>query len=367
MRQLPMTAFNISGYFFKETPMTPVSIIIIAITAGTIFIVLCFVIAHIAAAKAGFNKPSERASFRDSYTKTLAQVFGGAALALTFAWTVIKDNQTSDKDSKTLAQSVISSANQQFVDAAKLMADTAVEARAAGNYSFEKVVAAYPDYAEPVTNTLLAFILGHQPESAKHVAGTKAVLVDQDVRAAVYVLGKMTVAPDNPLELRDYYLAGANFSASKGFRQADFLGATLYATNFTWADLADAQFNGAHLEDWSSYGTNDWDAHLQAARDPNDNWWNWERFRYIANFDHAHLEGAHFDNTSVSGASFRFGTLTKTTFINTDISRADFRDAVDVGSAVFDQACYGKDDPTKPPTKPFGLPDNIMNKLRTCS
>jgi uncharacterized protein YjbI with pentapeptide repeats len=351
--------------------MTPSLIITIAAVAGLVFIALCFVIAQIAANNAGFSDPTKRANFRDSYTKTVAQVFGGAALALTFAWTVIKDNQTAEKDSQTLsqssqtfAQSVVSSANQQFIDAAKLMAGKAVEARAAGIYSFEKIVTAYADYLDPVSYTLLAFILQHKPDTQKHVDGSKAILVDQDVSAAVYVLGRMPIKEGNIFDLRDYYLAGANFSVSAAFRGGQFLGTTLYAANFTWADLSDARFDGAHLEDWTSYGSKEWDTHMQSARNPGDNWWTWERFRYIANFDHATLVGTHFDNTSISGASFRFANLNGATFSNTDISRADFRDAVNLPK--FEGACYAQDVPDKPPTKPLGLPDVIMNTLRKC-
>jgi hypothetical protein len=201
--------------------MTPSLIITIAAVAGLVFIALCFVIAQIAANNAGFSDPTKRANFRDSYTKTVAQVFGGAALALTFAWTVIKDNQTAEKDSQTLsqssqtfAQSVVSSANQQFIDAAKLMAGKAVEARAAGIYSFEKIVTAYADYLDPVSYTLLAFILQHKPDTQKHVDGSKAILVDQDVSAAVYVLGKMPIKEGNIFDLRDYYLAGTRIFQS---------------------------------------------------------------------------------------------------------------------------------------------------------
>jgi hypothetical protein len=133
-------------------------IILIAIAVALLFIAICFTLAEAATRRAGLANNAAKATFRDSYTKTLAQVFGGAAVVLAFAWTIIKD-------SKTLEQSAVRAANQQFIEAAKLMADEKIEARAAGNYSYEKLVAAYPEYYDPVINTLLAFILQQRPKS----------------------------------------------------------------------------------------------------------------------------------------------------------------------------------------------------------
>jgi uncharacterized protein YjbI with pentapeptide repeats len=168
--------------------------------------------------------------------------------------------------------------------------------------------------------------------------------------------------------LVDYYLAGASFSPLHSFKRGEFLGARLFATNFTWADLTGAEFNGARLEDWVAYGwaNQSWDQRMRKARDPADVWWKWEKYRYIANFDHATLVDAGFEDTSVSGASFKEADLTRARFYASDISRADFTGATGLLDAKFDGACYGSDEEGKPPTKPLGLPEAIMKALKNC-
>jgi len=346
--------------------MSAITIISIAVVAAIVFIIICFVTATLATRVSGITDAAARATFRDSYTKTVAQVLGGAAVVLAFAWTVIKDSQSLERDSITLKQSAVQSANQQFIDAAKLMADSSIEARAAGNYAFEKLVLAYPNYYDSVVSTLLAFAWQHRPEHEQFDKGIRPIRVTEDVNAAVYVIGKLPLQWER-LYVRDYYLVGASFSGLPSFRGAEFLGATLFAANFTWADLTSAKFNGARLEDWVSYGwqNNSWDKRMVGTRgDPNEAWWTWERYRYIANFDNAILIGADFRNTGVTGASFKGANITDAYFSGSDISRADFTNAI--GSAKFEGACYGRDDPGRPPTKPIGLPDTTMRLLKTC-
>jgi len=159
-------------------------------------------------------------------------------------------------------------ANQQFVDAAKLMAGSSIEARAAGNYAFEKLVIAYPDYYNSVISTLLAFAWQNRPAQEQFNEGVRPSRIDSDVNAAVYVIGKLPLQWER-LYVRDYYLAGASFSGLPSFRGAEFLGARLFGTNFTWADLTSARFNGARLEDWVSYGwrNNSWQQRMLRARE----------------------------------------------------------------------------------------------------
>jgi hypothetical protein len=83
--------------------MSSHSIILISVICGVAFVGLCFALAGYATKHSGLTKPGEKATFKDSfYTKTLAQVFGGAALAFTFAWTVKPNNGQGQQDTNPI-------------------------------------------------------------------------------------------------------------------------------------------------------------------------------------------------------------------------------------------------------------------------
>jgi uncharacterized protein YjbI with pentapeptide repeats len=183
------------------------------------------------------------------------------------------------------------------------------------------------------------------------------------------VIGKIPLRGGyGPFRLVDYYLSGANFSGLESFKGADFSGARLFHAKFVYADLGGAKFDGTRFEDWGAYGwaNHSWDQRMKDARNPNDTWWEWESFRYIAFFDHAKLGGATFKGMSVSGASFKWAELARADFKDSDISRADFTNAEGLLDAKFDGACFGRDEEGKPSVKPTGLPESIMRNLRTC-
>jgi uncharacterized protein YjbI with pentapeptide repeats len=328
---------------------------------GALYLTIYFYLADKAAARSGITDPDKRATFKDSYTKTLAQMIGGAAVLATFAWTFIKDSQT-------LQQTSMQNANQQFIDAVKLMGERdgdkdATDANVAGIYSLRKLVETQPDYYALVRNTLMSFIDRRQ-SNATYPNGGRPPRVSDAVRAATYVLG---ILPRNgeALSFVDYYISGSDFSAAKSLSNADFRNTKLYGANFAGANIAGANFNGAAMADWVSYGWADRAfenrlALVRSGKEPQVTQllWEDERFRYIVNFDNANLTGARFDDTSVDGASFRGATLNDATFMKTDTSRADFNGATGLESAHFDGACYQDD-----LEKPLNLPTTILAKL----
>jgi uncharacterized protein YjbI with pentapeptide repeats len=130
--------------------------------------------------------------------------------------------------------------------------------------------------------------------------------VNDAVKAATYVLGQLPAAA-GALRFVDDYLVGANFVGAKSLKDADFEGAQLSATSFTWAHPVHAKFSGAAMSDWKSYGWADgaWAARMDAARAGADSTlWSSERFNYLINFDHAVLTKTQFERMSIAGASF---------------------------------------------------------------
>jgi hypothetical protein len=214
-----------------------------AIVIAILFVVACIYVPICWTKRFRIQDREKRAEVEDSYRKTIAQVVGGAAIALTFAWTWVKDHET-------LEQTQIQSANQQFGEAAKLIATRNLDARAAGAYSMESLVLGRPQYYGPVVNTLKSLIKTHAPRPATE--GDEKPKITADVQAALYVLGRLPGG--QPLDMKDLYLAGCDFLGLPGFRAANLRGAALFATNFSGADLTDAFFDGSQMSDWGVGG-----------------------------------------------------------------------------------------------------------------
>jgi hypothetical protein len=310
-----------------------------ALIVGILFIVVCVYVPTRWTKRFRITDPDKKAEVEDSYRKTIAQVLGGAAIALAFAWTWVKDHET-------LEQTRIQSSNQQFGEAAKLIATESVDARAAGAYSMESLVVARPPYYAPAVNTLKSVVKTHRPRPPAE--GEEQPRVTADIQAVIYVLGRLPGG--RRLEMTDLYLAGGNFSGLSGFRDADFRGAALFATNFSGADLTGAVFDGSQMSDWESVGSKRWSYELyqQWKKDK-----AWERARYVAWFDYANLTNTSFKNMSVAGASFQHAHLAGAKFDHVDVSRADFQYAIDLERAVFIEPCYGMQG------EPLGLPPSI--------
>jgi hypothetical protein len=310
------------------------------------FIAICYFVPRIVISHRYYALDiKERAELEDAYRKTVAQIFGGAALAFTFAWTWVKDNQTLDI-SRTQA------ANQQFAEAAKLLGPKNTDPSAAAIYSFENVVKTRDEYAQPVVRTLRAYVIERRPASMKE--GDRPTRIKQDVQAAIYVLARLPATPGSR-HFVDMYLAGADL-AEMNLNGADFRGATLYAANFSKAKLTDAQFSGGSFAEWESYGHSAWTESTPTT----EQWKEWEKYRYIVNFEATDLTNATFKEVSVAGAKFDGATLNGARFVDSEISRATFEGARGITESTFSNACYeGK--------APAGLPDRIVAPMRkTC-
>lgn len=332
--------------------------VVVAIVAGAgivlalLYLSTYFWLAELAARRSGITDPDKLAIFKDSFTKTMAQIIAGMAVVATFSWTIIKD-------SRTLQQDAIRSANQQFVDAIKLMGSNEVDVRTGGIHATKRLVEAYPEYYWSVHGTLKSFIVARKPAPNAR-PGQRPPRVTADVRAATSVLGALP-RPEGVLRFVDDYLVGADFISGQSLAGADLRGAKLWAADFNYANLRGAFLSGAQMSDFDSYGwaDNAWTKRLAEARSGKQAWWGDERFRYIVNFNDADLRDAGIENTSATGASFRRAKLAGASFSCTDLSRADFTDAEGLKEARFEKAYYGGG-----AEQPIGLPADVLSKLQ---
>jgi len=104
----------------------------------------------------------------------------------------------------------------------------------AGIYPLETLVQVRRDYYMRVLNTLKSTIRRNGPKPTAE--GTEKTRVEDDVMAAIYVIGRPPLQPD-PVDMQHLYLVGGSFVGLSGYQGGDFRGATLFATNFSGADL----------------------------------------------------------------------------------------------------------------------------------
>src|SRR5262249_40234203 len=195
---------------FRRRYMGNWIVILICVFAAILFILACWYLPMKLTRDAGIDDPEKLAKLQDSNRKTVAQIAGGAALVLAFSWTFLKDQQTLDL-SRT--QTV----NQQFAEAAKLLANGAdaksstAEGRAAAIYSLESIVNSRAEYYAPVVYTLLSLIHERQ-SSVRYPEGARPPHVTNDVKAAIYVIGRFPRLKNRPLDFRELHLVGGSFS-----------------------------------------------------------------------------------------------------------------------------------------------------------
>jgi uncharacterized protein YjbI with pentapeptide repeats len=303
----------------------------------------------------------KRAELEDSYRKTVVQILGAAAIALTFVWTWSKDRQTLDLDH-------VKTFNEQFSSAAKLIDDKHVATRVAGIYWMGKISSIDQTYLTPFKTIIVAKIrekiANSNAGSPLWAIGASPPPVTDDINAGIKFLG--TLPPSN-IDLEGLYLVGGLFNetmGNHGFQKAKFYSAYLYKANFADVDLTGAIFDGANMADVQAVGSDLWSDKFIAE------WWeskSWQRVQYVVKFNRAVLVNASFHGTSVAGAIFEGADLAGAKFIGADLSRADFRGAKNLEKATFDEICYGA--PGPPPVadgKPAGLSDAVMQKLKPC-
>ena len=309
--------------------MSSISIVIVAICLAAVFILACYTIPQWLTQSYSFATAKEKADAVDAYRKTLAQVLGGFAIIVTFAWTVLKDGQTLD-------QSRLQLANQQFVEGAKLLKESNVGASTAGVHALGQVAKAR-EFEPLVTNSLVSFIKSGQPQKAQnHQAFPDGVpaTIPANVQAAIAVLASRPQNDGSQIDLYGAYLVRAKFSVADrsrlaAFRGANFRAAILHGAEFRDLDLSNSKFDGSHMADWEAY-----DPAWTEATPQDFDYRDKVKHLFTVNFEKANLTKAGFDNAMMGGANLKGAILKESSFWQTNLSRADLTNAVNL--PVFD-------------------------------
>lgn len=312
--------------------MSGTLIFIVAICLAVVFLLACYTIPQWLTRSYTFATVKERVDAVDAYRKTLAQVLGGFALVVTFAWTVLKDSQTLDQGRLQLA-------NQQFIEGAKLLKETNAGASAAGVHALSQVAITRPEFEPLVTNTLVSFIKSGEPQKAQNhdpFPNGSPATIPANIQAAIAVLANRSKNDEGQIDLYGAYLVRAKFSiadrsGSGAFRGAKFEAAILHGADFHDLDLSSARFGGSTMADWKAYAPA-WVETTPQDRNYRDN----VRHLFTVNFQNANLTRANFDNAEMGGANLRSANLKDASLWQTNLSRADLTKAVNL--PMFDGA-----------------------------
>jgi uncharacterized protein YjbI with pentapeptide repeats len=323
--------------------MLGIWIFIVAFCLAAVFILACYTIPQWLTQSYTFATAKEKADAVDAYRKTLAQVLGGFALVVTFAWTVLKDGQTLDQGRLQLA-------NQQFIEGAKLLKESDVGASAAGVHALGQVAIARLEFEPLVTDTLVSFIKSGQPQKAQNhepFPNGAPATIPANVQAAIAVLASRPQNDGSQIDLYGAYLVRAKFSVadrsrSGAFRGVNFEAAILHGAEFHDLDLSNARFGGSFMADWLAYAPT-WTEATPQDRTYSENL----KHLFTVNFQNAILTNVNFDNTMMGGANLKGANLKDASLWQTNLSRADLTKAVNLptfdGAILTDAIFAGTD------------------------
>ena len=299
-----------------------------------VFIYLIQQVPHWQVAQFGIATPKDLADAENSYRATLAQIFGGVAIAvgIYYTWrriTIAEEDLKATQKNLEIAQE--GQITERFTRAVEQLGNPAMEIRLGGIYALERIanesdrdywpimeiLTAYVrknsslDVIENKNVTLLAIDIQANESKQKEVSETKKIALD--IQAVLTVLGRRKKTyyngESNRLNLSRSRLQAADLEKSH-LEGANLEGANLEGANLFWTHLEEADLRNAHLE-----GANFFETHLQQAN----------------------LGGAYLERTDLVSSYLVEANLVKTNLEEADLRWAHLEGA-DLGGAYLKRA-----------------------------
>ncbi|MEU3162635.1 pentapeptide repeat-containing protein [Streptomyces griseoincarnatus] len=221
---------------------------------------------------------------------------------------------------------------ERYVEAIKLVASENLTERLGGIYALERIMRDSKKDHPTVVEVLAAFVRQRAAAGNEEGSDEKDVKPDEDVQAALTVLGRRPIHDDGStyINLRHTDLRGADLSDAN-FDQVDLRNARLQRAHFARSLLRNAVFQGAalHKADFSFTHLNGaifYQAGMEKAtlwqadaRNAVFSYANMERAR----LRDARLQGAAFPRTQVTHADFHGADLAHAILKNVDLSESE--------------------------------------------
>lgn len=220
----------------KEAVESIISILKIILALALIILALILLwklpLIQVAQFENSITDPLDLAELENKFRATLAQIFGGIAIAfgLYFTWKRISTNERR----ADIAEN--GQITERFTRAIDQLGSEKQEVRTGGIYSLERIANESDEDYWPIIEILTSYIRKNSPVSLGNEDGDLPI----DIQAVVTVLRRRKKSSGNGepdfLNLRFTYL-----------EEADFNKADLEMTNFLGANLIYADFSGANL------------------------------------------------------------------------------------------------------------------------
>ncbi|UXY27563.1 pentapeptide repeat-containing protein [Streptomyces sp. HUAS TT20] len=214
---------------------------------------------------------------------------------------------------------------ERYVEAIKLLASENLTERLGGIYALERIMRDSKKDHATVVEVLAAFVRQRAAAGNEEGSDEKDVKPDEDVQAALTVLGRRPIHDDVPtyINLRHTDLRGADLSDAK-LDQVDLRNARLQRVHFARAFLQNAVFQGAalHKADFSF-------THLSGAifyQAGMEETALWQADARNAVFSYANMERARLREANLQDAAFLHTQLTSAEFHDADLAHAVLKD-----------------------------------------
>jgi uncharacterized protein YjbI with pentapeptide repeats len=319
----------------KQKPLTSAIITII------LLLFLLIVVPYLDISHRGINNATVEATLENQDRATLAQIFGGVAIAigLYYTWRRIgiaeEDLKATQKNLEVIQEGQITERFTRAIDqlgAVDKDGNPAIEIRLGGIYALEKIATRSEEYYWPIIGILTAYVRKNSPVENKNVTNEKVdvpKILSLDIQAILTVIKKCK--PYINIEKIDLNEGEANHltreeGEARFFAEEDYLAEAfnyldLHETLLWKANLYGAYLKGANLQRANLEEANLNDTNLQRAMLEGANLR--AAFLTDANFEGAFLMGTNFEGAHLSYADLKYSFFTGAHLEGANFENAD--------------------------------------------
>lgn len=292
----------------KANQHSKTSLFIVIILVALLLLALQF-IPHLQVAQFNITNPKDLADAENSYRATLAQIFGGAAIAIGiyYTWrriTIAEEDLKATQKNLEIAQE--GQITERFTRAVEQLGNPAMEIRLGGIYALERIVNESERDYWPIMEILTAYVRKNSGVDAIDIKNVKLLAIDIQANESK----QKEVSETKKVALDIQAVLTVLRRREKTFYDGESNRLNLSRSRLQAADLEKAHLEGANLEGASLEGANLVSTHLEEA-----------------DLRNAHLEGADFFETYLQQADLVGAYLEKTYLTDSYLVEASLMEA----------------------------------------
>jgi uncharacterized protein YjbI with pentapeptide repeats len=293
--------------------------LIIIIFLVTLLLLALQYIPHYQVAQFNITNQKDLAAAENSYRATLAQIFGGVAIAIGIYYTGRRIT-IAEEDLKATKDGQIT---ERFTRAIDQLGNKKIEIRIGGIYALERISDGSDQDYWPIMEILTAYVRNKLP--AETIELKRKDFVRMDIRDYADLKNKHKLPLDIQIILT--VIGRRKYSCYTGeVKCLDLNKTKLSGADLTEAHLEEANLENADLQFAKLLFTNLMGAYLKSA-----------------NLCHAHLYHTYLHKANLKNTNIRETTITSANFTNSNLQDADLQGA-HIYSVNFEGADFGADE-----------------------